>query len=163
MFDVQFSFKRAREEAKEEGRKEGKMEGAKENTLELAKNFLKNGIPVKVISDCTGLDEDFLEQLDLDSKEYLKNNFVLFYLRNSPIIPLSLNNFDISTRVRFVHFISSSIGLPAVCSLIISKNTSSSSSVALSSILLFPPPGSLILPLSSNSSLKYPILNILYS
>ena len=80
MFDVQFSFKRAREEAKEEGRmegrkegkmegrKEGKMEGAKETKIELAKNLLKNGIPVKVISDCTGLDEDFLEQLDLDSE-----------------------------------------------------------------------------------------------
>jgi len=63
MFDVQFSFKRAREEAKEEGR----MEGAKETKIELAKNLLKSGIPVKVISDCTGLDEDFLEQLDLES------------------------------------------------------------------------------------------------
>ena len=68
MFDVQFSFKRAREEAKEEGRMEGKMEGAKETTIELAKNFLKDGVPIKIISKNTGLDEDFLEQLDLETE-----------------------------------------------------------------------------------------------
>jgi len=55
MFDVQFSFKRAREEAKEEGR----MEGAKETTIELAKNFLKDGVPIRIISKNTGKDLNF--------------------------------------------------------------------------------------------------------
>lgn len=55
MFDVQFSFKKIREEAEEKGRKEGM-----ERLLEAAKNFLQLGVPLKDVAESTGLSEDVI-------------------------------------------------------------------------------------------------------
>jgi predicted transposase YdaD len=78
MFDVQFTIddikKEAAKEAMMKGREEGKIEGKEEarkeyaveterKLKETAKKFLKSGVAVKIVSNCTGLDEDFLEEL----------------------------------------------------------------------------------------------------
>jgi predicted transposase/invertase (TIGR01784 family) len=60
MFDVQVSIKNIEEEAA--------RKAVKKNTIELAKKLLKNGIPLKIVSDSTGLDEGFLKQLNLETE-----------------------------------------------------------------------------------------------
>ncbi len=45
----------ARDEGRAEGRLEGKLEGEKAGKLEDARNFLKKGISVDLIAECTGL------------------------------------------------------------------------------------------------------------
>ena len=47
----------------ENGITKGKEEGAKEEKIEIAKNFLKDGIPIEVVSKNTGLSEEELEEL----------------------------------------------------------------------------------------------------
>ena len=51
-------------EGRAEGRAEGKKEGISEGTLIVAKNMLKNGIDIRVISECTGISMNELEKLN---------------------------------------------------------------------------------------------------
>ncbi|BDS12046.1 Rpn family recombination-promoting nuclease/putative transposase [Aureispira anguillae] len=49
--------------SKEEGRMEGKIEGREEEKIEIASNLKKQGIPIAVIIQATGLSEDIIENL----------------------------------------------------------------------------------------------------
>jgi predicted transposase/invertase (TIGR01784 family) len=53
--------------AKEEGIKEGLERGKFEEKIQIAKNFLKEGIDVDIISKATGLSQEELEKLSLDN------------------------------------------------------------------------------------------------
>ena len=50
-------------EGKIEGKIEGKLEGKLESKIEIAKNFLSKNIAKEIISECTGLTIEELEQL----------------------------------------------------------------------------------------------------
>ena len=52
------------DDGKEIGKAEGLEEGAKAEKIEIAKNFLKDGIPIEVISKNTGLSVEELEELE---------------------------------------------------------------------------------------------------
>lgn len=45
-------------EGHKEGHKEGRAEGREERNLEIARNMLKNNIPVEVVANCTGLSKE---------------------------------------------------------------------------------------------------------
>ena len=54
----------AREEGKEEGLKEGKIEGLKEGKIGIAKNMLKEGLDVNLISKLSGLSITEIEDIN---------------------------------------------------------------------------------------------------
>ena len=81
MFDVQFSFKKIREEAKEEGRTEGETAKA----LVIAKNMLLKNFPLNEIVILTGLTHEEVEALrDVD--------WYILYLRTNIFIQGSKAN-----------------------------------------------------------------------
>ncbi|BDS12047.1 Rpn family recombination-promoting nuclease/putative transposase [Aureispira anguillae] len=51
-------------EGRIEGRMEGRMEGREEEKIEIASNLKKQGIPIAVIIQATGLSEDVIENLN---------------------------------------------------------------------------------------------------
>ena len=51
------------EYAHEEGLKEGEAKGREEERLALAANFKAQGVPIKVISEATGLTEQQIQNL----------------------------------------------------------------------------------------------------
>ena len=51
------------DDGKEEGKAEGLEEGAKKEKIEIAKNLLKDGISIEVVSKNTGLSIEELEEL----------------------------------------------------------------------------------------------------
>ena len=55
--------KEGRMEGRQEGRAEGREEGARQAALETARKMLAKGIPVNVITECTGLSEADLQAL----------------------------------------------------------------------------------------------------
>ena len=72
MFDVQFSFKEIRQEIRQELRQEVRQEIRQElekeikrnQATEIAKKLLHKGMPIKEISDITGLNEESIERVD---------------------------------------------------------------------------------------------------
>ena len=56
-------FSQGKVEGREEGRTEGKTEGINERNLEIAKNMLKDNIPIESISKYTGLSIDEIKNL----------------------------------------------------------------------------------------------------
>ena len=56
-------FSQGKVEGREEGRAEGKTEGINERNLEIAKNMLKDNIPIESISKYTGLSIDEIKNL----------------------------------------------------------------------------------------------------
>ena len=56
-------FKYGKEKGKEEGREEGVEKGRKEREIEIAKNFLRQGISTEMIEQCTGLTVKEIETL----------------------------------------------------------------------------------------------------
>ena len=50
---------------KQEGIKEGKEEGLKEGKIEIAKNMLKKGLDINLISELSGLTIEEVEKLDI--------------------------------------------------------------------------------------------------
>ena len=48
----------------DDGKADGLEEGAKAEKIEIAKNFLKDGIPIEVISKNTGLSVEELKELE---------------------------------------------------------------------------------------------------
>ena len=65
--DVRDAANYAREEGfkdgKEEGVREGEEKGAKKRSLEIAKNFLRQGVSTEMIAQCTGLTSKEIETL----------------------------------------------------------------------------------------------------
>lgn len=61
--DLKNSLDTARDEGITEGRIEGRIEGMKEGKLEVARQALKKGLPIKDISELTGLSEKEIEDL----------------------------------------------------------------------------------------------------
>ena len=55
--------KKAREWVRAEGRMEGKAEGEREKALEIAKNFLADGVPPEVVARNTELSMDDIRSL----------------------------------------------------------------------------------------------------
>ena len=53
MFDVQFSFKEIQRNA------------AQKRAVEIARRLLENRVPIEIISESTGLDIEFIEQIGL--------------------------------------------------------------------------------------------------
>ena len=53
----------------DDGKADGLEEGAKAKEIEIAKNFLKDGIPIDVVSKNTGLSIEELEKLEELNKE----------------------------------------------------------------------------------------------
>ena len=51
----------------DDGKADGLEEGAKAKEIEIAKNFLKDGIPIEVVSRNTGLSEEELEELNKEA------------------------------------------------------------------------------------------------
>ena len=51
----------------DDGKIEGLEEGAKKEKISIAKNFLKDGIPIEVISKNTGLNIEELEELNKEA------------------------------------------------------------------------------------------------
>ena len=47
----------------DDGKEDGKAEGLREGKISIAKNFLKDGIPIEVVSKNTGLSVEELEKL----------------------------------------------------------------------------------------------------
>ena len=50
-------------DGKADGFQEGKIEGCNDTKIEVAKNFLANGINIELISECTGLSIDKIKNL----------------------------------------------------------------------------------------------------
>ena len=55
------------DDGKAEGKAEGLEEGAKAKEIEIAKNFLKDGIPIEVVSKNTGLSIEEIEELNKEA------------------------------------------------------------------------------------------------
>ena len=55
------------DDGKEEGKAEGLEEGAKKEKIEIAKNLLKDGISIEVVSKNTGLSIEELEELNKEA------------------------------------------------------------------------------------------------
>ena len=55
------------DDGKAEGKAEGLEEGAKAKEIEIAQNFLKDGIPIEVVSKNTGLSIEELEELNKEA------------------------------------------------------------------------------------------------
>ena len=53
----------------DDGKADGKAEGLEEEKIAIAKNFLKDGIPIDVVSKNTGLSIEELEKLEELNKE----------------------------------------------------------------------------------------------
>ena len=67
VYDNEAMQKRMINTARSWGYDDGYDAGAKTKEIEIAKNFLKDGIPIKVISKNTGLSEEELEELNKEA------------------------------------------------------------------------------------------------
>ena len=61
--DIQNQIEYAHEEGLKEGEAKGREEGREEERLALAANFKAQGVPIKVISEATGLTEQQIQNL----------------------------------------------------------------------------------------------------
>ena len=64
VYDNEAMQKRMINTARSWGYDDGKEDGAKAKEIEIAKNFLKDGIPIEVISKNTGLSVEELKELE---------------------------------------------------------------------------------------------------
>ena len=62
-YDNEMMQKKMINTARSWGYDDGKEAGAKEKGIEIAKNFLKNGISIDLVSESTGLSVEELEEL----------------------------------------------------------------------------------------------------
>ena len=64
VYDNEAMQKRMINTARSWGYDDGKEDGARAKTIEIAKNLLKDGIPIEVISKNTGLSVEELKELE---------------------------------------------------------------------------------------------------
>lgn len=62
-YSREYEIKKATKKALKEGRKEGRQEGIQQSKIEMAKEFLKNGVSKEIVMKSTGLAEDEIEKL----------------------------------------------------------------------------------------------------